>query len=284
MKDLEIITIDSLYDKLKWFIEDSNTIIGNYEDTKLLILNMIKQGYMFNMDRDRLRDAMEDITYMLCPDDDANKDRVERGLEYDDSDSDDLEPDSDLDDDFIQGLTTLSQRMNEVAKQEEINQEEDSQVEESPVEDSQVDVLLKFEALDPKYVNQINIYGNGRTKDKVIRREIPFAEGAPPDDLQVESVGDEVLVGDPDTDQVWKAPGYSKLDLHASYKLPTDWTAGYGVTLSAHVFNALDDVYVQDATDNSRYNGYGDKLHLAHNAEVFLGTPRYYNLGLSVNF
>ena len=32
--------------------------------------------------------------------------------------------------------------------------------------------------------------------------EIPFAEGAPPDDLQVESVGDEVLVGDPDTDQV----------------------------------------------------------------------------------
>ena len=45
-----------------------------------------------------------------------------------------------------------------------------------------------------------------------------------------------------------------------------------------------DDVYVQDAVDNSKYNGYGDKLHLAHNAEVFLGTPRYYNLGLTVNF
>ena len=36
--------------------------------------------------------------------------------------------------------------------------------------------------------------------------------------------------------------------------------------------------------DNSKYNGFGDKLHLAHNAEVFLGTPRYYNLGLTVNF
>ena len=58
---------------------------------KSLVLNMIKAGYMFNMDRDRLRDAMEDITFMLCPDDDANKDRVERGLEYDDdSDDDDI--------------------------------------------------------------------------------------------------------------------------------------------------------------------------------------------------
>jgi outer membrane cobalamin receptor len=88
--------------------------------------------------------------------------------------------------------------------------------------------------------------------------------------------------GDEDRAQVWKAPDYSKLDLHLSYKLPQ--IAGYDLTLSGHVFNALDDVYVQDAVDNSKYNGYGDKLHLAHNAEVFLGTPRHYNIGLSVNF
>ena len=90
------------------------------------------------------------------------------------------------------------------------------------------------------------------------------------------------VTGDEDRAQVWKAPGYSKLDLHLSYKLPE--IAGYDVTLHGHVFNALDNIYVQDATDNSKYNGYGDKLHLAHNAEVFLGTPRYYNIGLSVNF
>ena len=47
---------------------------------------------------------------------------------------------------------------------------------------------------------------------------------------------------------------------------------------------SYDDVYIQDAVDNSKYNGYGDKVHAAHNAEVFLGTPRYYNIGLSVNF
>ena len=50
------------------------------------------------------------------------------------------------------------------------------------------------------------------------------------------------------------------------------------------MFNALDAVYVQDAVDHSQYNSYGDKTHAAHNAEVFLGTPRYFNLGIAVNF
>ena len=86
---------------------------------------------------------------------------------------------------------------------------------------------------------------------------------------------------DADRSQVWEAPGYSKLDLHASYKLPIK---GYDISLNAHVFNALDEVFVQDAVDNSQYNGYGSKEHLAHNAEVFLGTPRYANIGVSINF
>ena len=92
MKDLTVVTVDKLHDAIREFIINSNIIIGDYEDMKSLVLNMIKAGYMFNMDRDRLRDAMEDITFMLCPDDEANKDRVERGLEYDDDDSgDDIE-------------------------------------------------------------------------------------------------------------------------------------------------------------------------------------------------
>ena len=86
---------------------------------------------------------------------------------------------------------------------------------------------------------------------------------------------------DADREQVWEAPGYSKVDLHASYALPI---SGYDVSLFAHVFNALDETYVQDAVDHSQYNSYGSKIHAAHNAEVFLGTPRYFNVGLSVNF
>ena len=87
---------------------------------------------------------------------------------------------------------------------------------------------------------------------------------------------------DADRSQVWEAPGYSKLDLHMSYKLPQ--VKGLDMTLNGHIFNVLDEVFVQDAVDNSRYNSYGSKEHLAHNAEVFLGTPRYANIGLTINF
>ena len=97
MKDLKIVPVDELHSSIRSFIVDSKTVIGDYEDMKSLILTMIKAGYMFNMNRDRLRDAMEDLTFMLCPDDDANKDRVERGLEYEDED----DSGSDISDDDI---------------------------------------------------------------------------------------------------------------------------------------------------------------------------------------
>jgi outer membrane receptor protein involved in Fe transport len=89
--------------------------------------------------------------------------------------------------------------------------------------------------------------------------------------------------GTTDRDQVWMAPSYSKLDVHINYVLPVS-IAGTKMTAFAHIFNALDAVYVQDAVDHSQYNSYGDKVHAAHNAEVFLGTPRYFNAGLKVNF
>ena len=87
---------------------------------------------------------------------------------------------------------------------------------------------------------------------------------------------------DADRAQVWRAPRYSKMDVHVTYDLPS--IAGTNIQAFAHIFNALDDVYVQDAVDHSQYNSYGDKVHAAHNAEVFLGSPRYFNAGLSVTF
>ena len=87
---------------------------------------------------------------------------------------------------------------------------------------------------------------------------------------------------DADREQVWKAPGYSRMDLHATYDLPR--IGGLNLQAFAHVFNALDETYVQDAVDHSQYNSYGDKVHAAHNAEVFLGIPRYYNAGITLRF
>ncbi|MBT4685094.1 MAG: hypothetical protein HOB68_04445 [Candidatus Marinimicrobia bacterium] len=92
-------------------------------------------------------------------------------------------------------------------------------------------------------------------------------------------IGDD---GTADTDQVWMAPGYSKMDVHLFYDLPE--MAGMRVQAFAHIFNALDAVYVQDAVDNSNYNSWGTNEHKAWNAEVFLGAQRYFNAGIKVNF
>ena len=45
------------------------------------------------------------------------------------------------------------------------------------IEDNKVSVLYNLKNITPKYTNQINIYGNTRTIDKVIRRELELIEG-----------------------------------------------------------------------------------------------------------
>lgn len=90
-----------------------------------------------------------------------------------------------------------------------------------------------------------------------------------------------------DKSQSWQAPNYGLLNFHVNY----DFNFGerYGVTLFAHVFNSLDEIYISDAVDNSRYNAYKvdgsiANPHQADAAEVFLGTPRKFNVGFKLNF
>lgn len=95
------------------------------------------------------------------------------------------------------------------------------------------------------------------------------------------------LVDDPnDTQEVWKTPSYTVMDLHINYKLPIKGRVG--VEIFGHVFNLLDEIYVQDAVDNSSYNGYygydGALTHTANSAEVYLGLPRTFNVGARISF
>jgi len=87
-----------------------------------------------------------------------------------------------------------------------------------------------------------------------------------------------------DTDQVWKTPSFSVIDFNFNYSLPLKGKVG--VDVFAHVFNVLNTLYVQDAVDNSAYNGYygyDDQLsHTANSAEVFLGLPRTFNVGVKI--
>jgi len=125
MKDIKIIGIDELHTTILKFIKEKEIIIGEYEDMKECILTMIRGGYVFNMDRDRLRDAMEDLTYMLCPNDEINKDRVSKGLEYEyTDDEDDEEDDDDLDYEDEEEII-----INKVGKQTETVDKEEPEVE-----------------------------------------------------------------------------------------------------------------------------------------------------------
>ena len=91
--------------------------------------------------------------------------------------------------------------------------------------------------------------------------------------------------GQADRDENWQVPSYSRLDLHTTYDLPMA-VAGTHLQVFFHLFNALDGVFVQDAIDNSGYNAFGDdgKNHKADDAEVYLGMPRNFNVGLAIQF
>ena len=87
-----------------------------------------------------------------------------------------------------------------------------------------------------------------------------------------------------DKGQSWKTPSYSTIDLHFNWALPYK-LSGVSFQVFAHVFNLLDALYIQDATDNSKYNGIrGAATHSAQRAEVFFGAPRSFNAGVSIAF
>lgn len=94
-------------------------------------------------------------------------------------------------------------------------------------------------------------------------------------------VGDDGIA---DRDQSWKTPSYSILDLHFSYLLPVN-LSGVTFQVFAHAFNIFDTIYIQDAVDNSPYNGIsGAPSHSAQRAEVYFGIPQSFNAGVSVRF
>lgn len=88
-----------------------------------------------------------------------------------------------------------------------------------------------------------------------------------------------------DREQSWKMPASTIFDLHLKYDLPVSFE-GVNFQVFAHIFNLFDAIYVQDATDNSQYNAYTANgfNHSADDAEVYLGLPRSFNLGISLTY
>ncbi len=61
------------------------------------------------------------------------------------------------------------------------------------VNNKKVDILFQIELIEPKYTNQINIVGNSRTLDYVIRRELAIVEGDAFYDTQLKNIRDKLI-------------------------------------------------------------------------------------------
>lgn len=88
IENLSLITNENFHMIVPEYIKSNNIIISDYNDMMNVILTMIRSKYFFNMDKDLLRGFIEDLTYMYCPGDDINKDRIIAMLEPESSDSD----------------------------------------------------------------------------------------------------------------------------------------------------------------------------------------------------
>ena len=74
--EVKPVTIDNIHEIIPAYINEKQIIITSYEDMMEIVLQMIKEHHVFNMDRELLRSIMEDLTYMYCPGDDINKERL----------------------------------------------------------------------------------------------------------------------------------------------------------------------------------------------------------------
>ncbi len=61
------------------------------------------------------------------------------------------------------------------------------------VSENKVNILFQIKPISPKYTKQINIIGNNRTFDYVIRRELSLAEGDAFNDIQLKNIRDKLL-------------------------------------------------------------------------------------------
>ena len=89
------VTNENIHEMIPNFIDHHKIMIVTYEDMMEVVLHMIREKYLFIMERDILRECIVDLTYMYSPGDDINKDRIVSILDPDESDDSDNEDDSD---------------------------------------------------------------------------------------------------------------------------------------------------------------------------------------------
>tara|TARA_A100001015_G_scaffold297963_1_gene380075 strand:+ start:236 stop:541 length:306 start_codon:yes stop_codon:yes gene_type:complete len=86
---LRSVTNDNIHFVIPEYIEENDITIKDIDTMIDAYMRMVKDNYLFLIDRELLKDLLVEITYMYAPNDDANKDRVLYHLVGSDSDDDD---------------------------------------------------------------------------------------------------------------------------------------------------------------------------------------------------
>ena len=84
----QLITIDNFHTILPEYIYENKIIIDNYNDLCNVVINMMKNKYFFNIEKNQLRDLMDDMAFIYNPGSDENIARVQNLICDSDSDSD----------------------------------------------------------------------------------------------------------------------------------------------------------------------------------------------------
>ena len=114
IRNITQVTLDNLHEVIPEYIHGNNIIVQNYDDMKEVYLSMLRDRYLFTIDRDILAHSLIDLTYMFAPGDDVNKDNVldTISLEEDDEEDDD-DDEEDINDIVIQDISGMDEECSE---------------------------------------------------------------------------------------------------------------------------------------------------------------------------
>ena len=98
IRNITQVTLEDIHEKIPEYIHGNNVIIQNYDDMKEVYLSMLRDRYLFTIDRDILVHSLIDLTYMFAPGDDVNKDNVLDTITLEDEDEDEDDDDDSIND------------------------------------------------------------------------------------------------------------------------------------------------------------------------------------------
>ena len=84
----QLITIDNFHIILPEYIYENKIIIDNYNDICNVVINMLRNKFFFNIEKNHLRDLVDDMAFIYNPSSDENIARVQNLICDSDSESD----------------------------------------------------------------------------------------------------------------------------------------------------------------------------------------------------